>query len=193
MTNILAFVIALLIAAPALAQSCVVLSPDNTTIVAGPMPMSAKNDCSQYAGNVAIVTPSDPRWTAWLAAQSAQQAARSYQTTLQQKLVAGIAISCTCSGYAYGSLNGTYSLTADFLNTLTGLTIRAVGNRPLSGSHGPQGGAVVPLYDTAGVSHSWDQAHILELADTVTDYQVSMSLQNVQANGWPTSNAFTIQ
>lgn len=190
--KILLFLIALLAAWPAAAQTkCVVLSSDGTTIVGGPMPPSAVNDCSQYTGATAM-SVTDPRWSAYQTSLSAAQAAGNYQATLAQYLNAGVAITCTCTGYAYGSLNGTYALTDAFVTQITNLSLRAVGSRKLSGNHGPNGGATIPLYDTAGVTHYWDSTHILELNDVITDYKFSMTLQNVQVNGWPSTNAFTI-
>lgn len=189
MMKILPFLVALLAAWPAAAQlRCVILSPDSTTVVAGPMPPSASNDCKEYGGTATLITEGDSRWRAWLAQVSQRATIESYTIAIGRKLDTGITITCGCSGYLYGSLNGTYPLTDMFIRTLNGLAILAVQKRPLSAA----GGATVLLRDMTGVEHSWDAAHILELAAAVTEYQLSLAPQNVQATGWP-ANTVTIQ
>lgn len=185
MMTILPFLVALLAAWPAAAQlRCVILSPDSATVIAGPMPASEANDCSQYANAVPITT-GDSRWAAWLKSQSAIAEIQAHAFTRAQKLAAGIAITCTCLDYRYGSLNGTYPLTEIFVSTLNGLAVRTITNRSLTGD------GTVELHDMTGTAHSWDAPHLLALADAVTVYR--LSLQSDQASNWPPSNAVTIK
>lgn len=102
----------------------------------------------------------------------------------------GLAITCTCSGYPYGSLNGTYSLSgADFdKRSLSTLNAQAGGSFP-------NGSPVIQFADMSGTLHTFDSVHLIELGVAVSNYLARISSQSVgppQNLGWPANNQATI-
>lgn len=137
---------------------------------------------AQLAVHPTCAVISSGQYTAYVTAANNQ-----YSVKYPQVLNAGIAITCTCSGYPYGSLNGTYSLSGqDFNNrNLAYLNIKAGGTFPLSQS-------VVQFADMSGTLHTFDAAHLLELGSAIQDYLATISAQYVSASGWPANNGVTI-
>jgi hypothetical protein len=136
----------------------------------------------QLAAHPNCVVISSGQYAAYFTAVNNQ-----YNAKYPKVLNAGITITCTCSGYPYGSLNGTYSLSGpEFDNrNLAYLNIKAGGSFPL-------GQNVVQFADMTGILHTFDAAHLIELGGATQDYLATISAQYVAAAGWPANNGVTI-
>lgn len=137
---------------------------------------------SQLAIHPTCTTISLGQYTTYLTAAS-----NLYGNKYPRVLAQGVAITCTCSGYPYGSLDGTYSLSGDDFDNrnLAYLNIKAGGSFPL-------GQSVVQFADTAGTLHTFDATHLLELGSAIQNYLATISAQYVNASGWPANNQATI-
>jgi hypothetical protein len=144
------------------------------TVIGGPFPRSATNDCSQYpAGMVLINTANtgDPNYAAWqtfAAAQAALGKQAAAQAAVANAAAAGITLSCT----TYTTLSGTFAVTPRALISLD--SMRTLYK--INGVAFPVAIAVPTILDTSNKPHTVPSlAALTALGNILTGYSLALS------------------